>query len=104
MDVNGEIEINMLDEKLIKFLALQRIHQLFPSRVQASPGSVGTHPLASGGHHTEVQRKEVQARAVFYPLLGLGGAVNMCYRTLYIGTGEPARKLGEVLNFSGLKH
>uniref|UniRef100_H0VA69 PHD finger protein 12 n=1 Tax=Cavia porcellus TaxID=10141 RepID=H0VA69_CAVPO len=87
MDVNGEIEINMLDEKLIKFLALQRIHQLFPSRVQASPGSAGTHPMASGGHHTEVQRKEVQARAVFYPLLGLGGAVNMCYRTLYIGTG-----------------
>lgn len=34
------------------------------------------------------QRKEVQARAVFYPLMGLGGAVNMCYRTLYIGTGE----------------
>ncbi|XP_025910956.1 PHD finger protein 12 isoform X5 [Apteryx rowi] len=34
-----------------------------------------------------VQRKEVQARAVFYPLMGLGGAVNMCYRTLYIGTG-----------------
>lgn len=48
-----EIEINMLDEKLIKFLALQRIHQLFPSRVQPSPGSVGTHQLASGGHHTE---------------------------------------------------
>lgn len=87
MDVNGEIEINMLDEKLIKFLALQRVHQLFPSRVQASPGNVGTHPLASGGHHPEVQRKEVQARAVFCPLLGLGGAVNMCYRTLYIGTG-----------------
>uniref|UniRef100_Q96QT6-3 Isoform 3 of PHD finger protein 12 n=1 Tax=Homo sapiens TaxID=9606 RepID=Q96QT6-3 len=53
MDVNGEIEINMLDEKLIKFLALQRIHQLFPSRVQPSPGSVGTHQLASGGHHIE---------------------------------------------------
>lgn len=51
-----EIEINMLDEKLIKFLALQRIHQLFPSRVQASPGSVGTHPLTSGGHHTEGAR------------------------------------------------
>lgn len=48
-----EIEINMLDEKLIKFLALQRIHQLFPSRVQASPGGVGAHPLASGGHHME---------------------------------------------------
>jgi hypothetical protein len=43
----------MLDEKLIKFLALQRIHQLFPSRVQTSLGSVGTHPPASGGHHTE---------------------------------------------------
>lgn len=51
-----EIEINMLDEKLIKFLALQRIHQLFPSRVQTSPGSVGAHPLASGGHHTEGAR------------------------------------------------
>lgn len=34
------------------------------------------------------QRKEVQARAVFYPLLGMGSAVNMCYRTLYIGTGK----------------
>ncbi|XP_032644627.1 PHD finger protein 12 isoform X2 [Chelonoidis abingdonii] len=34
-----------------------------------------------------VQRKEVQARAVFYPLMGTGSAVNMCYRTLYIGTG-----------------
>lgn len=43
----------MLDDKLIKFLALQRIHQLFPSRVQTSPGSVGAHPLTSGGHHTE---------------------------------------------------
>lgn len=95
MDVNGEIEMNMLDEKLIKFLALQRIHQLFPSRVQTSPGSAGAHPLASGGHHTEVQRKEVQARAVFYPLLGLGGAVNMCYRTLYIGTGEPTGRGAE---------
>nr|XP_006128797.1 PHD finger protein 12 isoform X2 [Pelodiscus sinensis] len=34
-----------------------------------------------------VQRKDVQARAVFYPLTGTGSAVNMCYRTLYIGTG-----------------
>lgn len=49
----------MLDEKLIKFLALQRIHQLFPSRVQASPGSVGAHPLASGGHHTEGARAHI---------------------------------------------
>lgn len=35
---------------------------------------------------------------MFYPLLGLGGAVNMCYRTLYIGTGEPARSLGGALD------
>uniref|UniRef100_A0A3Q3B7N1 PHD finger protein 12 n=1 Tax=Kryptolebias marmoratus TaxID=37003 RepID=A0A3Q3B7N1_KRYMA len=32
-------------------------------------------------------QKKVQARAVFYPLTGRGGAVNMCYRTLYIGSG-----------------
>lgn len=44
---------------------------------------VGVYPFCLAA-----QRKEVQARAVFYPLMGLGGAVNMCYRTLYIGTGE----------------
>lgn len=32
--------------------------------------------------------KKVQARAVFYPLTGKGDVVNMCYRTLYIGTGK----------------
>uniref|UniRef100_A0A7M4FD84 PHD finger protein 12 n=1 Tax=Crocodylus porosus TaxID=8502 RepID=A0A7M4FD84_CROPO len=87
MDGNGEIEINMLDEQLIKFLALQRIHQLFPSKAQSIAGSVSSHQPAPMGNHIEAQRKEVQARAVFYPLMGLGGAVNMCYRTLYIGTG-----------------
>ncbi|NWQ82960.1 PHF12 protein, partial [Columbina picui] len=83
----GEIEINMLDEQLIKFLALQRIHQLFPSKAQSLASSVGSHQQSPVGNHIEAQRKEVQARAVFYPLMGLGGAVNMCYRTLYIGTG-----------------
>ncbi|CAI5794668.1 finger 12 isoform X1 [Podarcis lilfordi] len=87
MDSSGEIEINMLDEKLIKFLALQRIHQLFASRVQPFAGNAGPHQPSPGGNHAEGQRKEVQARAVFYPLLGMGSAVNMCYRTLYIGTG-----------------
>lgn len=29
----------------------------------------------------------MQARAVLCPLTGKGAAVNMCYRTLYIGTG-----------------
>uniref|UniRef100_F6PHC8 PHD finger protein 12 n=1 Tax=Ornithorhynchus anatinus TaxID=9258 RepID=F6PHC8_ORNAN len=53
VDGNGEIEINMLDEKLIKFLALQRIHQLFPSKAQAPGGSAGTHQLPPGGHHPE---------------------------------------------------
>lgn len=33
-------------------------------------------------------QKKVQARAVFYPLTGKGGAINMCYRTLYIGSGK----------------
>ncbi|NXA35269.1 PHF12 protein, partial [Eudromia elegans] len=85
--MDGEIEINMLDEQLIKFLALQRIHQLFPSKAQSIASSVTSHQQSPVGNHIEVQRKEVQARAVFYPLMGLGGAVNMCYRTLYIGTG-----------------
>ncbi|NWR65169.1 PHF12 protein, partial [Bucorvus abyssinicus] len=85
--MDGEIEINMLDEQLIKFLALQRIHQLFPPKAQSLASSVSSHQQSPVGNHVEAQRKEVQARAVFYPLMGLGGAVNMCYRTLYIGTG-----------------
>ncbi|NXY85001.1 PHF12 protein, partial [Alcedo cyanopectus] len=85
--MDGEIEINMLDEQLIKFLALQRIHQLFPTKAQSLASSVSSHQQSPVGNHIEASRKEVQARAVFYPLMGLGGAVNMCYRTLYIGTG-----------------
>lgn len=34
------------------------------------------------------QNKDIQARATFYPLSGKTGAVGMCYRSLYIGTGE----------------
>ncbi|MGH0177826.1 UNVERIFIED_CONTAM: hypothetical protein FKN15_076071 [Acipenser sinensis] len=94
---NGEIELSKLDEKFIKLLAWQRIQQLFPpkalpqqqSRVsppQRAP-SPSPSPSPSPAPHTEAQKKEVQARAVFYPLMGKGGAVNMCYRTLYIGTG-----------------
>nr|XP_060612661.1 PHD finger protein 12 [Anolis sagrei ordinatus] len=87
MDGSGEIEINMLDERLIKFLALQRLHQLFTSKVQPFAGSLGPQPPSPQDHPSEGQEKEVQARAVFYPLLGMGSAVNMCYRTLYIGAG-----------------
>ncbi|XP_036196660.1 PHD finger protein 12 isoform X6 [Myotis myotis] len=64
------------------------------TRVLTPPQAAGDSILATGASQSfcspapsSVQRKEVQARAVFYPLLGLGGAVNMCYRTLYIGTG-----------------
>uniref|UniRef100_A0A8C7WWM9 PHD finger protein 12 n=1 Tax=Oryzias sinensis TaxID=183150 RepID=A0A8C7WWM9_9TELE len=41
---------------------------------------VGNSTFSSG-------QKKVQARAVFYPLIGKGQAVSMCYRTLYIGSG-----------------
>lgn len=34
------------------------------------------------------QNKEVQARASFCSVSGKGAAVKMCYRSLYIGTGE----------------
>uniref|UniRef100_A0A665WQK0 PHD finger protein 12 n=1 Tax=Echeneis naucrates TaxID=173247 RepID=A0A665WQK0_ECHNA len=37
--------------------------------------------------HLPPGQKKVQARAVFYPLTGKGGAISMCYRTLYIGSG-----------------
>ncbi|XP_063151140.1 PHD finger protein 12 isoform X2 [Candoia aspera] len=87
IDGSGEIEIGMLDEKLIKFLALQRIHQLFASRAQPLADNAGSRPPSSASSPVGGQRKEVQARAVFYPLLGTGSAVSMCYRTLYIGTG-----------------
>lgn len=34
------------------------------------------------------QSKEVQARASFCSVSGKGTAVSMCYRSLYIGTGD----------------
>uniref|UniRef100_A0A672FI07 PHD finger protein 12 n=1 Tax=Salarias fasciatus TaxID=181472 RepID=A0A672FI07_SALFA len=68
------IELDKLDTEMIKLLAYQRIKQLFPPQVQSTPS------LPS-------PTKKVQARAVFYPLTGKGGAVNMCYRTLYLGSG-----------------
>uniref|UniRef100_A0A672G652 PHD finger protein 12 n=1 Tax=Salarias fasciatus TaxID=181472 RepID=A0A672G652_SALFA len=44
--------------------------------------------LSTSKHDSSPQaQKKVQARAVFYPLTGKGGAVNMCYRTLYLGSG-----------------
>ncbi|KAJ8342104.1 hypothetical protein SKAU_G00320320 [Synaphobranchus kaupii] len=95
-DGDGELELSHLDERLIRLLAWQRIQQLLPPKTlpaqsvcvtppqtanTATATPAPSPPLANG------QKSEVQARAVFYPLTGRGGAVNMCYRTLYIGTG-----------------
>lgn len=102
---------------MIKLLAWQRIQQLFPPKAAgpqppigppaapktppalpdskalapaSPPASAGAGPNpgpSSGG------QQKVQARAVFYPLTGRGQAVSMCYRTLYIGSGEASRFL-----------
>uniref|UniRef100_A0A6Q2Y541 PHD finger protein 12 n=1 Tax=Esox lucius TaxID=8010 RepID=A0A6Q2Y541_ESOLU len=88
----AEIELSKLDEDLVKLLAWQRIQQLFPPKgpppSQGSCGSVRPPAPSSGVYppFTE-QKKVVQARATFYPLMGKGRAVNMPYRTLYIGAG-----------------
>uniref|UniRef100_A0A671WY61 PHD finger protein 12 n=1 Tax=Sparus aurata TaxID=8175 RepID=A0A671WY61_SPAAU len=68
------IDLDKLDAEMLKLLAWQRIQQLFPPKVPSTPP-----PLEA--------IKKVQARAVFYPLTGKGGAVSMCFRTLYIGSG-----------------
>uniref|UniRef100_A0A3B4WEP9 PHD finger protein 12 n=1 Tax=Seriola lalandi dorsalis TaxID=1841481 RepID=A0A3B4WEP9_SERLL len=71
----GWIELDKLDADMIKLLAWQRIQQLFPPKAPRALLPPAT------------SQKKVQARAVFYPLTGKGGAVSMCYRTLYIGSG-----------------
>ncbi|CAG6007037.1 PHD finger protein 12-like [Menidia menidia] len=84
---DGGIELDKLDAEMIKLLAYQRIQQLFPPKVPSTP------PLPGIGAAPKVQSpcadspKKVQARAVLYPLTGKGGAVSMCFRTLYIGSG-----------------
>uniref|UniRef100_A0A4W5KM39 PHD finger protein 12 n=1 Tax=Hucho hucho TaxID=62062 RepID=A0A4W5KM39_9TELE len=97
MEGDGEIELSNLDEELVKLLAWQRIQQLFPPKAPPTPqGSclTATAPPTttvalkpqSPAPRTEEEQK-VQARATFYPLMGKGGAINMSYRTLYIGAG-----------------
>ncbi|XP_070685616.1 PHD finger protein 12 isoform X2 [Pempheris klunzingeri] len=84
---DGGIELDKLDADMIKLLAWQRIQQLFPPKAPSTPPP----PAAGAAPKTPSPRpdsqKKVQARAVFYPLTGKGGAVSMCYRTLYIGSG-----------------
>uniref|UniRef100_A0A673WAL7 PHD finger protein 12 n=1 Tax=Salmo trutta TaxID=8032 RepID=A0A673WAL7_SALTR len=82
MEGDGEIELSKLDEELVKLLAWQRIQQLFPHK--APPVPQGSCVTTSPPPTTTVK---VQARATFYPLMGKGGAINMSYRTLYIGAG-----------------
>lgn len=87
-----EVDMNKLDEELIRLLAWQRIQQLLsPKSLQAS-SKCGTPPAATASLskpslHADAQKRDVQARAVLCPLTGKGAAINMCYRTLYIGTG-----------------
>ncbi|CAJ1065940.1 PHD finger protein 12 isoform X1 [Xyrichtys novacula] len=88
-DEGGGIELEKLDAEMIKLLAWQRIQQLFPPKV--SPSTPTPPPALNSAVKSPLSsldsQKKVQARAVFYPLTGKGGAVSMCYRTLYIGSG-----------------
>ncbi|XP_010868655.3 PHD finger protein 12 [Esox lucius] len=87
-DCHGEVQLSNLDEKFIKLLALQRIQQLFgPKSLLTPQSSCVSQPPVPQTPPMEAQNKDIQARAVFYPLTGKGGAVSMCYRSLYIGTG-----------------
>uniref|UniRef100_A0A8C5DXQ8 PHD finger protein 12 n=1 Tax=Gouania willdenowi TaxID=441366 RepID=A0A8C5DXQ8_GOUWI len=89
MLVCAGIELDKLDAEMIKLLAYQRIQQLFPPKPPKTPPPPApciAPKLSSPAHDSKFQKK-VQARAVFYPLTGKGAAVNMCYRTLYLGSG-----------------
>ncbi|XP_035638579.1 PHD finger protein 12-like [Oncorhynchus keta] len=87
-DCHGEIQMSSLDEKFIELLAWQRIQQLFGPKAPSPPqSSCISLPPVPQPQPTEAQNKDIQARAVFYPLTGKGGACSMCYRSLYIGTG-----------------
>uniref|UniRef100_A0A1A8DI11 PHD finger protein 12 n=1 Tax=Nothobranchius kadleci TaxID=1051664 RepID=A0A1A8DI11_NOTKA len=84
---DGKIELDRLDAELIKLLAYQRIQQLFPPRAPSSSPVPSTSAASKLPSPPPDRQRKVQARAVFYPLTGRGGAVSMCYRTLYIGSG-----------------
>uniref|UniRef100_A0A8C1H6Q6 PHD finger protein 12 n=1 Tax=Cyprinus carpio carpio TaxID=630221 RepID=A0A8C1H6Q6_CYPCA len=89
-DTDGDIfsfELGSLDEKFIKHLAWQRIQQLFESKTSPVQSSSPLSVSPTHRKHSEAQNKEVQARASFCSASGKGTAVNMCYRSLYIGTG-----------------
>uniref|UniRef100_A0A672NC07 PHD finger protein 12 n=1 Tax=Sinocyclocheilus grahami TaxID=75366 RepID=A0A672NC07_SINGR len=84
---HSSVELGSLDEKFIKLLAWQQIQQLF--ELKNSPVQTICVPISELTLDVCVsaQNKEVQARASFCSASGKGTAVNMCYRSLYIGTG-----------------
>ncbi|XP_034722560.1 PHD finger protein 12 [Etheostoma cragini] len=84
-DEERGIELDKLDAEMIKLLAWQRIQQLFPPKGPSPPPTTSVVPKTPSPCLDS--QKKVQARAVFYSLTGKGGAVSMCYRTLYIGSG-----------------
>ncbi|XP_056298002.1 PHD finger protein 12-like [Pseudoliparis swirei] len=86
-DEERGIELDKLDAEMVKLLAWQRIQQLFPPKVPSTPPPPTTGAAPKTPLPCTASQKKVQARAVFYPLTGKGGAVSMCYRTLYIGSG-----------------
>ncbi|KAM3615973.1 uncharacterized protein V6R79_010454 [Siganus canaliculatus] len=86
-DEDASIELDKLDAEMIKLLAWQRIQQLFPPKVPSTPPLMASAVATKSPSPHPDSQKKVQARAVFYPLTGKGGAVSMCYRTLYIGSG-----------------
>ncbi|KTG48011.1 hypothetical protein cypCar_00018689 [Cyprinus carpio] len=87
MQDSGEVELGSLDEKFIKLLARQRIQQLFESNTSPVESSSPSTVSPTHRKYSEAQNREVQARASLCSASGKGMAVNMCYRSLYIGTG-----------------
>ncbi|CAJ0966596.1 unnamed protein product [Ranitomeya imitator] len=66
MDGDGEIQINLLDEKLVKFLAMQRIQEIFSSKDHPVASATRPPPTPSLGHHVEDQRSLVLSDTVRY--------------------------------------
>ncbi|XP_062393321.1 PHD finger protein 12 [Sardina pilchardus] len=96
MQDGDDIELSALDERLVKLLAWQRIQQLFepspppPAKSTfVSLPSPTTSPSSLSNQSSKARSpcKQVQARAVLYPLSDKGTSIKMCFRSLYIGTG-----------------
>ncbi|XP_016412538.1 PHD finger protein 12-like [Sinocyclocheilus rhinocerous] len=89
---DAEVDMNELDEEFIRLLAWQRIQQLLSPKALQPSNKCGIPPavtasLPKPSPLADAQKRDVKGRAVLCPLTGKGAAINMCYRTLYIGTG-----------------